>query len=510
MMPGEREMGTRKKIGAALVLVAAAVAALAVWSRPDPEARLAWLDHHAFRNDPAARFDPTLGFRLKESVSMYGFRHNAAGLVGPEIGPKTPGTVRVACLGGSTTLGAGVEIDAYSYPALLQAMFDLATCGQRRVEVLNAGVFGYHSLHTPLRVAELAALSPDVYVVMDGLNDLDAVRSLPQTVLERARLGGLPAAARDLGRYLAGDGSREAASLPGLHDLEAKWRLADMAGNLSQAASLARRQGAAMLLVSDPLRLEPVPSGTDAARSEQARLLAFGAVALPAAAAAASAGRPGVALLDVQPVFADALADAAKTRRVWADGLHLTRYGNFLLAREVFGALAARKPVADALAGCPMPDARTLETAFPACLTWRPADGSGLPQKTDGAAHLVSVAGLKDGPVDQAGWSSLRVVDPGKPGEAVLHVSSGARQMRVYPRIEGPADEVAVLAEGPDGARSELFAMRKAFADGVWSAQGEWYRVVLPEGEGWRIVVRLSGDNAQLFHRGEAALFPLD
>lgn len=503
-------MGKGLKMATALGMLTAAVAALWFWSRPDPEARLAWLDHHAFRNDSAARFDPTLGFRLKESVSMYGFRHNAAGLVGPEIGPKAAGTVRVACLGGSTTLGAGVAIDAYSYPALLQAMFDLGTGGQRRVEVLNAGVFGYHSLHTPLRVAELAAFSPDVYVVMDGLNDLDAVRSVPQTVFERARLGRLAAAARDLGRRLAGDDSRQSAAVPGLHGLEVKWRLADMAGNLAKAADLAGRQKAAMLLVSDPLRLESALPGMANGNSEQARLLAFGAEALPAAAAAAAAGRPGVARLDVQPVFAAALADAATTRRVWADGLHLTRYGNFLLARAVFRALSARPPVAGVLGDRPLPDDKTLEAAFPACLEWRPADGSGRPKTAEGAARLVSIANLKDGPADQEGWSSLTVVDPGAPGEAVLHVPSGARTMRVYPRIEGPADVVAVLVQAPDGTRHELFALRKTFADGVWSAEGEWYQVAFPEGEGWRVVVRLTGENAQFFHRGEAALFPLE
>ena len=502
-------MGTRLKMTAALVMLTVAVAAFWFWSRPDPEARLAWLDHHAFRDDPAARFDPTLGFRLQESVSMFGFRHNAAGLVGPEIGPKAPGTVRVACLGGSTTLGAGVAIDAYAYPAVLQAMFDLASGGQRRVEVLNAGVFGYHSLHTPLRVAELAPLSPDVYVVMDGLNDLDAARSVPQRTLERARLGRLAAAARDLGRRLAGGGGLEAAGAPGLHDLEAKWRLVDMAGNLSRAAELAGRQGAAMLLVSDPLRLESALPGAGAGGSEQERLLAFGASALPAAAAVA-AGRPGVAVLDVQPVFAAALGDAAKTRRVWADGLHLTRYGNFLLAREVFRALAGREPVAGVLAGRPLPDDAALEAAFPACLAWRPADGSGRPKTAEGAARLESLANLKDGPADREGWSCLTVVDPGAPGEAVLHVPSGARRMRVYPRIEGPGDVAAVLAEAPDGTRRELFGLRKTVADGVWSAEGEWYQVVLPEGGDWRIVVRLTGENAQLFHLGQAALFSSD
>lgn len=489
-----------------LVLLAAAVWLGWRFSGPDQAARLVWLDHHAFRNDPAARFDPVLGFRLKESVSMYGFRHNAAGLVGEEIGPRQPGVARVACLGGSTTLGAGVEIDRYAYPALLQAMFDRTTNGRRRVEVLNAGVFGYHSLHTPLRVAELGALAPDVYVVMDGLNDLDAARSVPLATLERARLGALAGWRRDLGRLLAGGGGFAASRLAGLHDLEAKWRLIGYRDNLAQAAALAGKQGASVLVVSDPLRLEAPDAGTGGPGAEQARLLAFGRTVLPAAAASL-AGSPGVALLDVQPVFDAALGDTAAIRRVWSDGLHLTRYGNFLLARQVYRALAGREPVAGALGGAGLLDDAQLEAAFPECLAWRPADGSGRPEATGGAATLASLANCQDGPADKQGWSSLSVADAAAWGEVVLEVPPQAAVMRVYPRIQGPGDVVAVESVTPDGGRKELFALRKGMDDGLWSPEGEWYRVALPEGADRRIAVRLEGENAQLFHQGPAVLF---
>jgi len=194
--------------------------------------------------------------------------------------------------------------------------------------------------------------------------------------------------------------------------------------------------------------------------------------------------------------------------RVWSDGLHLTRYGNFMLAREIFRALAAQEPVASILAGATVPDDRTLEEDFPACLLWRPADGSGRPKTAVGAVRIVSISNLKDGPVDKEGWSSLATVDPRKPGETILAVPTGADVLRIYPRIEGPGDEVVACAEGQDGVRRELFALRKAFADGVWSAEGEWYQFALPPGDGWRIVVRLAGENAQLFHQGEMALFP--
>lgn len=122
------------------------------------------------------------------------------------------------------------------------------------------------------------------------------------------------------------------------------------------------------------------------------------------------------------------------------------------------------------------------------------------------AGSWAATLGL--GKTNKAGWSSLTTVDPRKPGEAVLAMPTGADVFRIYPRIEGPGDEVVVCAEGQDGVRRELFALRKAFADGVWSAAGEWSQFALPSGDGWRIVVRLAGENAQLFHQGEMALFP--
>ncbi|MFP5260240.1 MAG: SGNH/GDSL hydrolase family protein [Acidobacteriota bacterium] len=499
-------MGRRGCLAGLVLLATAAVWAYLHFSVPDQAARLAWLDHHAFRNDPAARFDPVLGFRLKESVSMFGFRHNAAGLVGEELGAREPGVVRVACLGGSTTLGAGVQSDRYSYPALLQAMFDRTTKGRRRVEVLNAGVFGYHSLHTPLRVAELGALGPAVYVITDGLNDLDAVRSVPLATLERARLGDLAGWRRDLGRLLEGGGAFAASRLAGMHDLEAKWRLVGYRDNLAQAVALAGKQGAATLLVSDPLRLEAPDAGTAGPNAEQARLLAFGKTVLPAANASL-AGLPGVSLLNVQPVFDAALADAHAIRRVWSDSLHLTRYGYFLLARQVYHALATQEPVAAVLGGARPLDAAELDAAFPECLTWRPADGSGRPADAEDAATFVSLVNIKAGPTDEQGWGSFTVAEAAAPGEVALQVPPSATSLRFYPRIEGPGDVVAVESVAPNGERTELVALRKGIADGLWSPEGEWRRVAMPQGADRRIVVRLQGENAQLFHQGAAVLF---
>lgn len=92
--------------------------------------------------DPPRRYRLQPGFRGRVSnrvefdtrVSI-----NREGLRGPEIGPKTPGTLRVLVLGDSFAFGVGArEVD--TYPARLQEI--LRSRGVR-AEVLNAGAPGY-------------------------------------------------------------------------------------------------------------------------------------------------------------------------------------------------------------------------------------------------------------------------------------------------------------------------------------------------------------------------------
>jgi len=490
----------------ALAMLAAGVAYLLL---PDPAARLAVLDPHRFCNDPAAQYDPALGFRLKKSVSMYGFRHNAAGFVGDELGPKPPGAVRIVCLGGSTTLGAGVPTDRLAYPSILQAIFDKTTGGTRRVEVLNAGLFGYHSLHTALRLGELEGVSPDVYVVMDGLNDLDVARTVPLAVLERARLGRGGAWLRDAVRRLAEKADWSAARVPGMGGIEEKWRMVGYKDNLALALDAAARQGVAALLVSDPMRLEPAVGSRPGDDAEQAALLVFGQSVLPAANAAL-ARRAGVKFLDVQPVFDAHLTAPARIRRVWADRLHLTRYGYYLLAREVYRTLLAYPSVRQALAGVAPLDDASLDAAFPELVLWQPGEGSGWSRARGIPTGGFSRENARDSAPDGEGWSCLVPSDPAGPAVVVLDVPETVRTARLYPRIQGRGDVVTVQAVGMDGSRRDLFAMAKDYDDGLWSPQTDWFDVAMPPVPVRRLEIRLVGENAQLWHRGEAMLFEPD
>ena len=75
-------------------------------------------------------------------TNAYGRQHNAHGYRG-ELVPvkKVPGSLRVVCLGGSTTYGWAVRDPDATYPAQLQRLLaaDLPA-GFRRVEVINAGL----------------------------------------------------------------------------------------------------------------------------------------------------------------------------------------------------------------------------------------------------------------------------------------------------------------------------------------------------------------------------------
>lgn len=124
-----------------------------------------------FSGNTVSRFleyDPELTFRNRRGLHDSGVDIDALGLRGPEVAvEKAPGEKRVLCLGDSCTFGG-----AHPYPEFLQAILD-RRYDPGRVEVLNAGVIGYTSLHG-LRWfrRDLEPLRPDVVVVYFGWNDM--------------------------------------------------------------------------------------------------------------------------------------------------------------------------------------------------------------------------------------------------------------------------------------------------------------------------------------------------
>jgi lysophospholipase L1-like esterase len=116
--------------------------------------------------------DPVLGYALKPGYEAGGIRVNRLGFRGPELSAaKKPGSFRIVAVGDSTTFGLAGE--HCPYPAQLQDVLNKSAGGDKRFEVINAGVEGYSSRHA-LRLVEtrIAGLQPDLVVIYIGWNDL--------------------------------------------------------------------------------------------------------------------------------------------------------------------------------------------------------------------------------------------------------------------------------------------------------------------------------------------------
>jgi len=121
------------------------------------------------------RFKPNVVLKtFTTTVMMEQFSTNSHGFRGPEITvPKPPGKIRIACIGGSTTVW-GFR-DALTYPAMLQQMLRECYPGYGdRIEVVNCGIYGLNSTEEPALIEEVAALEPDLLVHYNFINDLTA------------------------------------------------------------------------------------------------------------------------------------------------------------------------------------------------------------------------------------------------------------------------------------------------------------------------------------------------
>ena len=120
------------------------------------------------------------------------------GLWGDEVAvPPPPGVLRVIAVGGSSVQGCcPCSIDTASFPVQLQLLLAEQQPTGFAVEVLNAGVEGFHAA----AVAEWLGMSvlpllPDVVLVYSGWNDItrvgarvDAVGDLVDPLIERSAL----------------------------------------------------------------------------------------------------------------------------------------------------------------------------------------------------------------------------------------------------------------------------------------------------------------------------------
>ena len=105
---------------------------------------------------------------------------NALGYRGPEIVlPKPPVTYRIAALGGSTTFGADLNSWTDAYPHQLQLALREES-GDKRVEVINAGVPAYSSWDTAVSfMFRVQDLEPDMIIIYQAINDINPRLSDP-------------------------------------------------------------------------------------------------------------------------------------------------------------------------------------------------------------------------------------------------------------------------------------------------------------------------------------------
>lgn len=91
---------------------------------------------------------------------------NSQGYIGPELPrQRTPGTIRIACVGDSCT-----QIGSPAYPEIVGRMLDER--GYDGVEVMNWGVAGYSSFQGLTRMErDVIAYRPDITTIYFGWND---------------------------------------------------------------------------------------------------------------------------------------------------------------------------------------------------------------------------------------------------------------------------------------------------------------------------------------------------
>jgi lysophospholipase L1-like esterase len=171
-----RPLSRKKKLVFASGLLIVLVGVAELVTRVADAARGANFASH----DPARsmyRADPFMQVALRPGAELIDpeqtFKINGLGFRGPEFeGPKPEGTLRVICVGASTTFGHSAPSDATTWPRLLEGQLREALPG-KTIQVINAGVPGYTTFHNlPNLGLRLLPLEPDVVVFYQGVNDL--------------------------------------------------------------------------------------------------------------------------------------------------------------------------------------------------------------------------------------------------------------------------------------------------------------------------------------------------
>ena len=154
--------------GVALVLAAMSIGA-ELGARHYERTRVTAPDYFPSMYYPHRR----LRYGLVPGLDYYGwFKVNSLGFRGREFSPaKTPGVVRIVCLGASTTFDVGSVGPNPPWPEVLETELR-KILGTRALEVLNLGIPGSTSLDSLIDLQTRAiAFEPDFVVVYQAHND---------------------------------------------------------------------------------------------------------------------------------------------------------------------------------------------------------------------------------------------------------------------------------------------------------------------------------------------------
>ncbi len=189
---------------------------------------------------------------------------NSLGFRGPDFAPAKPaGTLRVFCLGGSSTFGFHNDDDE-TYPHYLQQLL-AAQPETDHVEVVNAG-FPYYNTATVrgLLEEELVGYAPDVVTVYSGYNDTSwplevgpwfrTVNWLQETSITCFVLKQTVLTDKNIYRWFGRFSSREGSSLDRAElERDVESHAARFRRNLEAMAALARREGFQLVPIRQPI-----------------------------------------------------------------------------------------------------------------------------------------------------------------------------------------------------------------------------------------------------------------
>ena len=129
-------------------------------------------------SDEMLAFDPKLGLTyprpgFEVTSGTIAIKINGQGFRGGEISPVKPAdTVRIVCVGASTTFSAEVSSNQATWPAQLQNLLEREFPGVA-IEVVNAGIPGAVATESLKNLERrVVPLTPDIVVFYEANNDL--------------------------------------------------------------------------------------------------------------------------------------------------------------------------------------------------------------------------------------------------------------------------------------------------------------------------------------------------